>query len=603
MPAHKKAPARSNLKVKQKPSWFSRMMTTRYAQPIGFVIGFMFIGAGSALWAMAATNTTSIWTTNPIPKVLASTDSSSTELGLRFKSNVAGYVTGVRFYKSAQNSGTHVGSLWDNSGKLLASVTFTGETASGWQSANFDKAVSIASNTSYVISYHAPRGHYSYDSGYFSRSAFQNSHLRAVRNTTAHTNGLYTKSTSTTAFPQTGGNGTNYWVDVLFSTKLINSQPAPAAPASVTATAQSSTRVSVSWQASVSSTPVSQYTVYRNGTMLANVAGTVTTYSDVTAAASTTYTYQVQATDSTGAHSALSQNASVTTPASSSDTGGTDTGTGTTTGSTGSTCPLPKFPDASCTGVPAGTSLTVVSGDMDITAANTVISGKDIRGCITVSAPGVVIKNSKVTCTSGGDAILSEDGTYGGNPLVIQDSEISCGNKTGMTAIGDTNFTTYRLNIHGCENGYDIDAYADIEDNYIHDLANSADSHTDGIQFAVGHYASVGSKTVINGALNVTINHNTILSKGVDGTDTTSAIISNRGGDTNVLIQNNLLAGGAYTLYCEQNATGINYRVIGNHFSTLYHPTVGAYGPSDSCSDETMSGNVYQETGAPIHLD
>lgn len=282
-------------------------------------------------------------------------------------------------------------------------------------------------------------------------------------------------------------------------------------------------------------------------------------------------------------------------------------GGGTGGGNTGSSCPLPKYPDATCTGVPAGTALTVVNGDMTISTANTVVSGKDIRGCVEVTAPGVVIKNSKINCTHAApDVVSSADGAYSGTALTIQDSEISCNDSNGKpgggTAVGDTNITTYRLNIHGCENGYDIDAYVDIEDNYIHDLFNSADSHTDGIQFAIGHYASATNHTIIKASTNVTINHNTILSRGADGSDTTSAIISNRGGDTNILIQNNLLAGGAYTLYCEQGATGINYRVIGNHFSTRYHPTVGAYGPSDSCSDETQSGNVYHETGAALHL-
>ncbi len=44
-----------------------------------------------------------------------------------------GTVTGIRFYKAAANTGTHVGSLWERSGKLLAQGTFTNETASGWQ--------------------------------------------------------------------------------------------------------------------------------------------------------------------------------------------------------------------------------------------------------------------------------------------------------------------------------------------------------------------------------------------------------------------------------------------------------------------------------------
>ena len=53
--------------------------------------------------------------------------------------------------------------------------------------------------------------------------------------------------------------------------------------------------------------------------------------------------------------------------------------------------------------------------------------------------------------------------------------------------------------------------------------------------------------------LNITIRHNTIYAIGPDGSFGTSAIISNRGGDQNILIENNLLAGGAATLYCEQN--------------------------------------------------
>ena len=44
-----------------------------------------------------------------------------------------GTVTGIRFYKSSTNTGTHVGNLWTADRQLLAPATFTGETASGWQ--------------------------------------------------------------------------------------------------------------------------------------------------------------------------------------------------------------------------------------------------------------------------------------------------------------------------------------------------------------------------------------------------------------------------------------------------------------------------------------
>ena len=52
-------------------------------------------------------------------------------------------------------------SLWNASGQLLAQVTFTGETASGWQNATFSSPVTIVPNTTYVVGYFAPNGHYS----------------------------------------------------------------------------------------------------------------------------------------------------------------------------------------------------------------------------------------------------------------------------------------------------------------------------------------------------------------------------------------------------------------------------------------------------------
>jgi hypothetical protein len=88
-----------------------------------------------------------------------------------------------------------------------------------------------------------------------------------------------------------------------------------------------------------------------------------------------------------------------------------------------------------------------------------------------------------------------------------------------------------------------------------------------------------------------------------DGDFGTSAIISGHGGDANVLIADNLLAGGAFTIYCEQDARGINYRIQGNHFTRKFGPKVGYYGPSTDCSDEIQSGNVYHESGAPLRLE
>jgi Domain of unknown function (DUF4082) len=60
-----------------------------------------------------------------------------------------------------------VGSLWAATGTLLASATFTNETASGWQQVEFAQPVPVQAHTLYVASYYAPTGRYAADAGYF----------------------------------------------------------------------------------------------------------------------------------------------------------------------------------------------------------------------------------------------------------------------------------------------------------------------------------------------------------------------------------------------------------------------------------------------------
>ena len=150
---------------------------------------------------------------NATPQTVDSGDTSGITVGVKFTTSVSGSVTGVRFYKAQANTGTHIGSLWTTSGTLLASATFTNETASGWQQVTFSKPVAVTAGTTYVASYFAPNGHYSATSNGLS-SAVSNPPLAAVASSTSP-NGVYTYG-SLSAFPNASFNSTNYWVDVLF---------------------------------------------------------------------------------------------------------------------------------------------------------------------------------------------------------------------------------------------------------------------------------------------------------------------------------------------------------------------------------------------------
>ncbi|NEJ47663.1 DUF4082 domain-containing protein, partial [Rhizobium leguminosarum] len=48
------------------------------------------------------------------PAVVNTNDTAAVELGVKFQSSVAGTVSGIRFYKSSLDTGTHSGSLWSS---------------------------------------------------------------------------------------------------------------------------------------------------------------------------------------------------------------------------------------------------------------------------------------------------------------------------------------------------------------------------------------------------------------------------------------------------------------------------------------------------------
>jgi hypothetical protein len=155
-----------------------------------------------------------IWIASATPSRIETSDKSSVELGVRFRSDTNGTVTGVRFYKGAGNTGTHTGKLWTNSGTLLATATFSNETASGWQQVMFNTPVAITANTTYVVSYHTNTGQYAVNDAYFATSGVDNPPLHALA-TGVGTNGVYRYGAS--AFPNQTYQAANYWVDLVFS--------------------------------------------------------------------------------------------------------------------------------------------------------------------------------------------------------------------------------------------------------------------------------------------------------------------------------------------------------------------------------------------------
>jgi fibronectin type 3 domain-containing protein len=117
--------------------------------------------------------------------------------------------------------------------------------------------------------------------------------------------------------------GVSNWFMQMATFKAANADTIPpTAPSNLTALATGPTQINLSWTASTDNVGVTGYFVQRcsgsgctNFAQVASLPGNTTAYNDISVAPSTTYNYQIVATDAAGNLSAPSNPATVTTPA------------------------------------------------------------------------------------------------------------------------------------------------------------------------------------------------------------------------------------------------------------------------------------------------
>src|SRR5208282_6033908 len=211
---------------------------------------------------------------------------SPVELGVAFQATTSGAISGIRFYKASTNTGTHVGNLWSSTGTLLASATFTNETGSGWQQVSFSSPVAVTAGTVYIASYHTSVGHWSANRNYFASTGVSNPPLQALQSGSSQGNGVYAYG-STSLFPGSSYQASNYWVDVVFtqpnaltSIAITPTSPTllPGATQQMTATGtyQGGGTQNITTQATWTSTNTSVATVSSTGIVTAQGAGSTT---------------------------------------------------------------------------------------------------------------------------------------------------------------------------------------------------------------------------------------------------------------------------------------------------------------------------------------
>ena len=162
---------------------------------------------------------------------------------------------------------------------------------------------------------------------------------------------------------------------------------APTVPQHVSALGDSSTTVSVTWDASTDNTAVTGYNVYRGTTLVKTTGATVTSFEDSGLTSSTTYSYSVNAFDAGGNTSANSTAVSATTLA----------------GGGGGDITAPSIPQNVSA---AGDSPSTVAMTWNASSDNTAVTGYNVyRGT-------VLVKTTGATATSFEDSGLTASTTY-----------------------------------------------------------------------------------------------------------------------------------------------------------------------------------------------
>jgi hypothetical protein len=131
------------------------------------------------------------------------------ELGMKFQSTVPGSIIAIRYwFCSSDTAPSHSGHIWDSHGNLLATVAFPTATATGWQQALLPTLLSIAANTTYVVSVNEGDCYGATDGGLSSQISNADLHSVADGN-----NGVYG---SVGSFPTASFDNANYFRDVVF---------------------------------------------------------------------------------------------------------------------------------------------------------------------------------------------------------------------------------------------------------------------------------------------------------------------------------------------------------------------------------------------------
>ncbi|NMN73128.1 hypothetical protein [Rhizobium sp. 57MFTsu3.2] len=201
----------------------------------------------------------------------------------------------------------------------------------------------------------------------------------------------------------------------------------------------------------------------------------------------------------------------------------------------GGSPPTSGFRPLNHTGVIDETVLKKFEGTYYVGTDNTVVENLEIRGNIVVEAKNVTIRNIRLNSGTPWHAIIVADEASG---FTLQDSDIDGGGGTVNGVLGFGLFL--RNSIRGVDNGINVTGPSIIRENHIFGLFSRKGGHYDGIEINGGHDIEITGNDIVN-----------------DHGQTSAVMMNNEfSGLSNIVIENNRLVGGGYTVYLDGRKGG-----------------------------------------------
>jgi hypothetical protein len=182
---------------------------------IGLFITTQYAQVATADTQAANSQSYSLWSTFG---KLNKSDNRPVELGIKFRPDVDGSVSAVRFFRAVPiNSGYSV-HIWSATGELLGTgVAIEGQQPTpGWQTVQVYPPVALKTGVTYVASYYASSGQYSISQYFFTNTTVTNGPLHILGDGVDGGNGVFVYGEGG-GFPTQSYNASNYWVDVVFT--------------------------------------------------------------------------------------------------------------------------------------------------------------------------------------------------------------------------------------------------------------------------------------------------------------------------------------------------------------------------------------------------